>query len=710
MNEICLEVKTDENQYEISSCKNGGTCHYCHSELELLYHPIEYKTRIWEKGSHPLQDFCPHAHTQDEIRDVRGYLQLIDIPPQERSLEETPILDDEDSVHIDQVLELPTKLQDHKIKGMKKSVSLNYTGPGGFEVAFQQTPKKKPGKNKKKKKAKSIQEGKSIDTIIFLDLKLFKVKQCTAGTNHNPKKCLNYHDFKRDRRRPIGSYSSEACMNVAKGGEWPYGDSCQRSHNRVEEFYHPEKYKVKFCSTYPSNCEEWEYGQFWSFAHHVDEIMIDLIDDMEKDDDFYLFHFKTVWCPYTEKKHARDEWVYAHNWQDFRRKPQQFPYSHEQCPQWHSRTFIQVYGDGCKNEFLCPHSHGWKEQEYHPKNYKMNGCRNDTQWAKAHCPYFHNDSQKRAHVQDGFKIQPKNRGSAVSSNEYLAEFIQNQAQILLPQRSQIYRPSTAPFVNSDIFMKQPYYIIHASLGFKDQAQFLYYLSGHAEDQQEHKQKPSMNKNKNKMPRTFSHNSQMNAVSSVPFYPGKGKVMQKPMMPQMNSYKGQKNFPTSVSHGMLVGMGNQVNHNMYGPPPGLQKSMMSQNNIYRGPVENEAWRGGNYVQPEMGYTNPQYMQWHGNGSQMIPQALQSHQQISMPVKAKKASNIKGSMSTEFHYNFGSKLINEPDDRYGQGFMENNSDSDDEIRNQYNLFGSHIEPIQKFGLSSINDVNEHEDHKH
>lgn len=107
--------------------------------------------------------------------------------------------------------------------------------------------------------------------------------------------------------------------------------------------------------------------------------MIDLIDDMDRDDDFYIFHFKTVWCPYTEKKHARDECVYAHNWQDFRRKPQKFPYSHEQCPQWHSRTFIQVYGDGCKNEFLCPFSHGWKEQEYHPKNYKMNACRNDAQ-------------------------------------------------------------------------------------------------------------------------------------------------------------------------------------------------------------------------------------------------------------------------------------------------------------------------------------------
>jgi hypothetical protein len=668
---------------------------------------------MWEKGSHPLQDFWPHAHTQEDIRDVRGYLQLMDISVQQRYLEEISIPEEDENIQNDTVSELPIKLQTPGADLIKKPSSVNDPGHGGFEVEFHQSPKKKDEKNmnkKKKKKTKSIQEGKSTDAIMFLDLKLFKVKQCTAGTNHNPKKCLNYHDFKRDRRRPIGSYSSEACVNVSKGSEWPFGDSCQRSHNRVEEFYHPEKYKVKFCSTYPNSIEDWEYGQFWSFAHHVDEINIDLIDNMEKDDDFYLFHFKTVWCPYTEKRHARDEWVYAHNWQDFRRKPQQFPYSHEQCPQWHSRTFIQVYGDGCKNEFLCPHSHGWKEQEYHPKNYKMNGCRNDSQWSKAHCPYFHCDTQKRAHVQDGFKIQPKNRGLAVGTNEYLAEFIQNQAQLLLPQRSQIYRPSTAPFVNSDFFMKQPYYIIHASLGFKDQAQFLYYLAGHAEDQKNHKQKPAMNKNKGKMPRTFSHNSQMNAVSSIPFYPGKGKVIQKPMMPQINSYKGHKGFQTSVSHGMLVNRNNQPNYNMYGPPPGLQKSMVSQNNIYRGPIENENWRGGNYVQQqEMGYTNPQYVQWHGSGSQMIPQALQTQQQISMPAKAKRGSNMKGSMSTEFQYNFGSTLIKENDDIYGTGFMENNSDSDEEIKNQFNKFGSLVEPIQKFGVGSINYANEHEEHK-
>lgn len=42
---------------------------------------------------------------------------------------------------------------------------------------------------------------------------------------------------------------------MAQTGECPAGDSCPRAHNRVEEFYHPEKYKVKYCSTYPNDVE-----------------------------------------------------------------------------------------------------------------------------------------------------------------------------------------------------------------------------------------------------------------------------------------------------------------------------------------------------------------------------------------------------------------------------------------------------------------------
>ena len=571
---------------------------------------------------------------------------------------------------------------------------------------------------KRIKKSKKSTDSRTSDALCFLDLKLFKVRQCTAGSNHNPKKCLNYHDSKRDRRRPIGGYSSEPCKNIGKGRECPFGDSCKRAHNRVEEFYHPEKYKVKFCSTYPHNTDSCEYGQFCSFVHQVEEMKIDLIDEMEKDEDFYMFHFKTVWCPYTEKKHARDEWVYAHNWQDFRRKPQLFPYSHEQWSQWQSRTFIQVYGDGCKNEFLCPFSHGWKEQEYHPKNYKMNAWRNDSSCNKAHCPYFHSDNQKRCQVPEGFKIQPRNRGTVFQSNEYLAEFIQNQAQLILPHRSKIYHPSTAPFVNSDVFMKQPYYIVHAALGFKDQNQFSYYLNGHAEDQQEHKQKSVSGSNKGKISRTFSHNTQMNIVSSVPFYPGKGNIISKPIMSHINSYKDINNrFPTSTSHGVLTGMSNwapESQQNVYWGPPGMENSIPSQNNLYRPPIEerNGAWNRQIPPYPNGNFSNQNnqnYMQWQNSTSQMsqmIPSALQAQHQEGIPLK-KGSTNMKGSMSTEFNYNFTSKLLNDNEEKASYGLFENNSDSDDANHIKGPPFHSKIGPIHKYSVASLRNFNNYED---
>lgn len=98
-----------------------------------------------------------------------------------------------------------------------------------------------------------------------------------------------------------------------KNKECHFGDKCQKAHNRVEEFYHPDKYKAKFCSSYIKG-SECEYGEYCSFAHSEAEISVELIDKFKKDIDFYMFHFKTVWCPYNEDDHKRDICVFAHNW------------------------------------------------------------------------------------------------------------------------------------------------------------------------------------------------------------------------------------------------------------------------------------------------------------------------------------------------------------------------------------------------------------
>lgn len=173
------------------------------------------------------------------------------------------------------------------------------------------------------------------------------------GGPHNAKQCPYYHDKKKDRRRALGTYQAERCQFLMNKKECPYKDQCQFAHNRVEEFYHPDKYKAKFCSSYFRSDKECEYGPFCSFAHNEEEITIELIETYKRDADFYIFHFKTVWCPYNEEDHERSDCVYAHNWQDYRRKPSLFSYSKDLCKSWPSSETVTSYRQGCANEFKC---------------------------------------------------------------------------------------------------------------------------------------------------------------------------------------------------------------------------------------------------------------------------------------------------------------------------------------------------------------------
>lgn len=158
---------------------------------------------------------------------------------------------------------------------------------------------------------------------------MFKTMKCTnENKEHNKIKCWMYHDETKDRRRKLGTYRSERCQFIMKKKLCPEGDRCTFAHNMVEEFYHPEKYKAKFCGSYTDKSGICKYGSYCSFAHSEAEISVDLIDKYERDADFYMFHFKTAWCPYNEDDHARDICVFAHNWQDYRRKPYQYPYSY----------------------------------------------------------------------------------------------------------------------------------------------------------------------------------------------------------------------------------------------------------------------------------------------------------------------------------------------------------------------------------------------
>lgn len=84
--------------------------------------------------------------------------------------------------------------------------------------------------------------------------------------------------------------------------------------------------------------------------------MIHLLD---KDYDFYLQKYKTVWCPDTQS-HDRSGCVYAHNMQDFRRNPFKFNYDSEKCPFWNFEEELKSLEDsGCKAGMECDKCHGW---------------------------------------------------------------------------------------------------------------------------------------------------------------------------------------------------------------------------------------------------------------------------------------------------------------------------------------------------------------
>jgi hypothetical protein len=103
-----------------------------------------------------------------------------------------------------------------------------------------------------------------------------------------------------------------------------------------------------------------------------------------------------VLCPFNLTQHDKAQCVYAHNWQDFRRKPTQFAYDPQSCTNWKSTDYILNYQDGCPLGFECTKCHGWKELEYHPLNYRTKQCNTKNCQKGRDCPFYHNTREKRA--------------------------------------------------------------------------------------------------------------------------------------------------------------------------------------------------------------------------------------------------------------------------------------------------------------------------
>lgn len=221
----------------------------------------------------------------------------------------------------------------------------------------------------------------------------FKTIRCTVKGNHNPKVCVCYH-FDKDRRRSPREflYSPTICYYISRNQICPRGDNCEYSHNKVEQLYHPEKYKKKFCLYHPHNLQKCDYGNYCSFAHSESEIQIELLHNLQKDTHFYVNKYKTVYCPYIYE-HDRNQCIYAHNPQDFRRSPLLYKYEPSQCPNWVQGQVFSYEEGNCPKQMDCNLCHGWKEIEYHPLCYKTKLCNNAKNCIKIDCPFVHSEKE-----------------------------------------------------------------------------------------------------------------------------------------------------------------------------------------------------------------------------------------------------------------------------------------------------------------------------
>jgi len=250
----------------------------------------------------------------------------------------------------------------------------------------------------------SDDETESTRSSLEFNFYTFKAIPCNIKSQvHDRKQCAYFHNA-RDRRRVPVNYRSEQCemsFDVEDAnGCCEDGDSCRKCHNRLELLYHPDIFKQRFCAMFPK-VQDCPRGHYCAFAHSRDEIATKLLppyEEWEKSDEFYMYKFKTLWCPYGVQ-HDWHRCDYAHTYQDCRRIPS-LGYGSEPCPFWDKNMALSDYEKRCPTGYRCQYSHGSKEQLYHPSYYKTMPC---TDWTvsgtcprKKQCAFFHSSEEQRS--------------------------------------------------------------------------------------------------------------------------------------------------------------------------------------------------------------------------------------------------------------------------------------------------------------------------
>lgn len=280
---------------------------------------------------------------------------------------------------------------------------MSYTGPSYFQSPLLATPQFHAGQPFAFSLAHPETMPASSEFPIMprlMPFLQFKTIECTVRSYHDHKQCPLFHSSKDRRRCPQKfRYEPELCPEVASGKVCTKYETCNYSHSTVEQFYHPKKYKTKFCSGIVPGSKGGKciYANFCSFAHSEAELRIKKLHQMEKTGDFFRYQYKTVYCPFNHQ-HDKSACEYAHNVQDYRRDPATITYFPETCRKWNGSAEISKYEDGgCNYNEACNKCHGWKELEYHPKFYKTKHCTHGDKCSRADCGYLHPNEQAKHH-------------------------------------------------------------------------------------------------------------------------------------------------------------------------------------------------------------------------------------------------------------------------------------------------------------------------
>ena len=105
---------------------------------------------------------------------------------------------------------------------------------------------------------------------------------------------------------------------------------------------------------------------------------------------FYMFKYKSSWCPNRHESHDSKNCIYAHHMRDFRRPPAYFDYSPEDCEHIQGNVNVTM----CPNGLLCKKAHTAIEKLYHPDSYKRKNCEKFKCNKKEICAFNHTANEK----------------------------------------------------------------------------------------------------------------------------------------------------------------------------------------------------------------------------------------------------------------------------------------------------------------------------